>query len=248
MARILTIAGSDSGGGAGVQIDMKTALAIGCDSSCVITALTAQNTREVRSVRAVDLPMIEDQFRAVFDDIAIDAVKIGMLGSAAVAALVGRLLVEYHPLFVVADPVLVATSGAVLGDQRTGEAIVEHILPLCTLLTPNIDEAIALSGIDINGERDGERVWRFFQSKGLSALLLKGGHAERWQGRQIVDTLYTENGVRQYIGPRIATSQTHGTGCTLSSAIASHLSLGVNLVDAVGLGVDFVRNKLINSL
>lgn len=244
MKRVLTIAGSDSGGGAGIQIDIKTAAAVGCDSSTVITAITAQNTREVRLVEAVSITMIEAQMRAVFEDIAIDAVKIGMLGSAKAAAIVGRLLEQYSPQIVIADPVLIATSGGKLGDLGTAQAIVEHIVPRCTLLTPNINEAVALTGIEVESDDDGAKVWEWLRGKGLRALLLKGGHAERWQKSSIIDTLYTFEDAQRYCSERLTSTDTHGTGCTLSAAVASYMARGEALADAVGLGIDFVQNKL----
>lgn len=244
MKRVLTIAGSDSGGGAGIQIDIKTATTIGCDSSTVITALTAQNLREVRLVEPVSATMVEAQIRAVFDDIRIDAVKIGMLGSAATAAIVGRLLEQYSPQIVIADPVLIATSGGKLGSLGTAEAIVKHIVPRCTLLTPNINEATALTGIAIESDDDGAKVWEWLRRRGLRAMLLKGGHAQRWQKSNIIDALYTEQDAQRYCSERLESRNTHGTGCTLSTAIASYMARGEELADAVGLGIDFVQSKL----
>lgn len=246
MKRVLTIAGSDSGGGAGIQIDIKTALTLGVDSSTAITAVTAQNTREVRLVDMVSASMVEAQIRAVFEDpdIEIDAVKIGMLGSAQTTAIVGRLLEQYSPRIVIADPVMIATSGGRLGSTGTAEAIVEHIVPRCTLLTPNIHEAIALTGVAIESEDDGATVWEWLRSRGLRALLLKGGHAERWQKKDIIDTLYTVEDAQRYCSDRLDSRNTHGTGCTLSTAIASYMAKGKELSDAVGLGIDFVQNKL----
>lgn len=247
--RILTIAGSDSGGGAGIQIDIKTAQRIGCDSSTVITAVTAQNSHQVFAVEQLPLQLIESQFRAVMDDIKIDAIKIGMLGDAATAKLIGRLLGEYQPRYVVADPVLVATSGGILGREGTSEAILEYIVPQCTLLTPNIDEAEALCsmcGVKIDSPQRGEEAWNYFKKLGLKALLLKGGHAAQWQGSDIVDTLYTGDGIVEFKSGRIDIAEhlTHGTGCTLSAAIASYLALGATLQEATGSGINFVQHRL----
>lgn len=250
--RILTIAGSDSGGGAGIQIDIKTAWQIGCDSSTVITAVTAQNLSEVRSVEQLSLAIIEGQFRAVMDEIEVDALKIGMLASREIAHLIGRLLQEYKPRYVVADPVLVATSGGVLGGDGVKDAILESIVPQCTLLTPNIDEAEKLCKLErgaIKSQSDCDAVWQQLKGYGLQALLLKGGHAARWQGEdKIVDMLYSDAlGRRDYLAQRVQIEEckTHGTGCTLSSAVASYLALGCEIEEAVGSGVRFVQQKLL---
>ncbi len=252
--RILSIAGSDSGGGAGVQIDIKTALSIGCDSSTVITALTAQNSVAVRAVSQVSIEMIEAQFRAVLDDFQIDAVKIGMVGDAPTVRLIANLLDEYKPSNVVIDPVLAATSGGKLGSEGTTEAILEYFVPRATLLTPNQDEAEILCSMDkgaICGDESAEYVWDSLKSLGLKALLLKGGHAATWQKQGvIVDRLYNDSGIMDIIGQRIdlPLKSTHGTGCTLSSAIASYLALGFNLEEASNRGVSFVQQKLRNIL
>ncbi len=248
--RILTIAGSDSGGGAGIQIDIKTALAIGCDSSTVITALTAQNSVAVRAVSQVSLDMVEGQFRAVMDDFQIDAVKIGMVGDAQTARLIARLLDEYRPKNVVIDPVLAATSGGKLGAEGTVGAMLEYLVPRATLLTPNQDEAEVLCGLnkgEIHSAERADYVWDYLSGRGLNALLLKGGHAADWQGREtIIDKLYYDGGGVDITAKRIDIPEkfTHGTGCTLSSAIASYLALGYDLEEASHRGVAFVQQKL----
>ena len=232
MKRILSIAGSDSGGGAGIQIDIKTSLSIGCDASTVITAVTAQNYSEVRMVEQLSLSVIESQFRAVMDEIEIDAIKIGMLGNADTAKLIAQLLDEYKPRFVVADPVLIATSGGILGTKGTTEAIIEYIVPRCTLLTPNIDEAEALCSLqkgEIDSKEKCDVVWQEFKAMGLKSLLLKGGHAAEWQENGVIcDTLYTQNEVVEFNDPRIDTKEClpHGSSVTLSTAINWFLVLG----------------------
>lgn len=247
---ILTIAGSDSGGGAGVQIDSKTAERIGCFSTTVITALTAQNRREVRLVEQVSLRMIEAQFRAVVEDFSVGAVKLGMMGDADTVRLVARLIREYELKNIVIDPVLIATSGGVLGSEGTTEAILEEFLPLASVLTPNEDEAEVLCGLErgaIASAEDGLKVWKMLREKGLSALLLKGGHGGEWQERGVIcDTLFEGDCRYDFRGERldIAEVLTHGTGCTLSSAVACYLALGSSLEEACKLGTEYVQSRL----
>ncbi|MFI3288057.1 MAG: bifunctional hydroxymethylpyrimidine kinase/phosphomethylpyrimidine kinase [Rikenellaceae bacterium] len=248
---ILTIAGSDSGGGAGIQIDCKTAERIGCFSTTVITALTAQNRKEVRDVMPVPLSFIESQFRTVVEDFEIDAVKVGMVGNAEVVKLVAELLWEYDLPNIVIDPVLIATSGGRLGSDGTAEAILEHFVPLATLLTPNQDEAEVLcvgeERVVVSGYRDCDEFYSLLRARGLRSLLMKGGHAESWQERgTITDRLYMGDEVFDFTAERldIAEVLTHGTGCTLSSAIASYLALGHSLPEATGLGVSYVQERL----
>lgn len=247
---MLTIAGSDSGGGAGIQIDIKTAENIGCFSTTVITALTAQNRKEVRSVQQVSLEFIEEQFRTVLDDFTIDAVKIGMVGNAQTVELVARLIKEYNLKNVVIDPVLAATSGGVLGKEGTAEAILTHFVPIATVLTPNQDEAEILCGMEvgtIESDEDTVRVWETLRGKGLNALLLKGGHAAKWQGEGVItDRLFFGDEMYDISAERldIAEVLTHGTGCTLSSAIASYLALGGDLKESCARGVRYVQESL----
>lgn len=243
--RFLTIAGSDSGAGAGIQADIKTATALGCYATSVITAITVQNTVSVRGVMSVPPDVIDAQARAVMEDIGSDAIKIGMLGSADAARVVAQLLRDFSPSNVVLDPVLVATSGDTLSGGGVVEAIIE-MLPLIDLLTPNIPEAEALTGITINGEGDAAKVWEYLQSKGLRALLLKGGHAAAWQGdNQVCDYLYTGQTIKKFTTERIDTPNTHGTGCTLSSAIASYMALEVpTLEDAVREAIFFTHKAI----
>lgn len=244
--RFLTIAGSDSGGGAGIQADIKTATALGCFASSVITAITVQNTVGVRGVMPVPADIIEAQGRAVLEDIGADAVKIGMLGSAAAADVVRRLLADFKCKNIVLDPVLVATSGDSLAAEGVRAAILK-LLPVVDLLTPNIPETKALTGIDINSEDDVHKAWKILKNQGLRALLVKGGHAASWQGQgELCDYLFTDSGVEKFISERIETNNSHGTGCTLSSAIAAQLALGANsMQDAVREATFFTHKAIL---
>ena len=239
--RVLTIAGSDSGGGAGIQADLKTISACGCYGASAITAVTVQNTVGVREVFSLDAALIGRQIAAVLDDIGADAVKIGMLGSPAAAEAVAARLTEYNPPNIVLDPVLVATSGDTLTADAAIEAILGRLMPLAELITPNIPEAEALSGVKIRTEADYPRVWEALSRRGAKALLLKGGHADTDIVR---DVLFTSEGNHEFTGERIATPNTHGTGCTLSSAIASFLAYGMSLTDAVEQATAYIHHAV----
>ena len=243
MKRVLTIAGSDSGGGAGIQADIKTISAIGCYAASAITAVTAQNTLGVVAVEALSPEIVEQQIRAVLDDIGADAVKIGMLANTEIVELVASLMREYDPPFIVLDPVLVATSGDRLTRSSATEAILTQLMPLATLITPNIPEAEQLTGVAIGSPLSYDAAWQVLRQQGAHAVLLKGGHLD---GRQLTDTLFTVKDTlpHTYLHERIDTQNTHGTGCTLSSAIASYLALGHPLSRAVGHATDFIHQAI----
>ena len=240
--RVLSIAGSDSGGGAGIQADLKTIAALGCYGMTAITALTAQNTRGVRSIHAVPLQHLVDQIDAVVEDIGVDAVKIGMLHSADTVRTVASALRRHGMAKVVLDPVMVATSGAKLIDDDAIAVLVRELFPLATVVTPNLDEAALLVGRTLHSEADMEAAARQLIARGANAVLLKGGHLA---GDTVSDLLLARDGGAQWMrAPRIPTPNTHGTGCTLSSAIASHLALGADLGEAVVRARAYVRGAL----
>jgi hydroxymethylpyrimidine/phosphomethylpyrimidine kinase len=240
--RVLSIAGSDSGGGAGIQADLKTFAALGCYGMTAITALTAQNTVGVRSIHAVPSAILADQIDAVAEDIGIDAVKIGMLHSAETVRTVAAALQRHALKTVVLDPVMIATSGAVLIDQEAIAVLVRDLFPLSTLVTPNLDEAALLVGRPLASEADMEGAARQLLEMGASAVLLKGGHLA---GNTVSDLLLARGAAPHWMrAPRIATGNTHGTGCTLSSAIAAQLALGRELADAVEAARGFIRGAL----
>ena len=240
--RLLSIAGSDSGGGAGVQADLKTFAALGCFGTTAITALTAQNTTGVRAIHAVPLDVLADQIDAVVEDIGVDAVKIGMLHSAPTIETVAAALDRHHLRQTVLDPVMVATSGAALIDPSAIAALVRLLFPRALLVTPNLDEAAMLVGRLLHTEADMADAAQQLLDMGARAVLLKGGHRP---GATVADLLLQPGTPPQWLrAPRIATTNTHGTGCTLSSAIAARLALGDGLLQAVQQARDFVRGAL----
>lgn len=239
---VLSIAGSDSGGGAGVQADLKTFAALGCYGMTAITALTAQNTTGVRSIHGVPPEMLRDQIDAVVEDIGVDAVKVGMLHSAEIVHAVAEAIDRHALKNVVLDPVMVATSGAVLIDHPAIAALVRELFRRAVLVTPNLDEASLLVGRALVNEADMEAAARELLAKGARAVLLKGGHLA---GDVVSDLLLEQNGQPHWMrAPRIPCANTHGTGCTLSSAIAAYLALGQTLPAAVDGARLFVRSAL----
>jgi len=216
----LTIAGSDSGGGAGIQADLKTFHARGTHGLTAITAVTSQNTRGVTAVHTLPLAHIRSQIEAVFDDFPVAAVKTGMLGSAAVTRLVAKEMRRRKPAWLVVDPVMIATSGARLLDEDALEAMVTRLIPLADVLTPNLPEAEALLCRPLG--RDMDAVGADLLALGARAVLLKGGHGK---GREVVDRFYDANGVIEVRHPRLPI-EGHGSGCTLASAVAAGLARG----------------------
>ena len=240
--RLLTIAGSDSGGGAGIQADLKTFSALGCFGMSAITALTAQNTCGVRAIHGVPLNVLRDQIDAVVEDIGVDAVKIGMLHSPEMVQVVANAIDRHALPHVVMDPVMVATSGAVLIDSPAIAALVRELFGRAVLVTPNLDEATLLVGRTLANEDDMQSAAHELLAKGARAVLLKGGHLA---GDVVSDLLQVAGAAPYWMrAPRIATANTHGTGCTLSSAIAAYLALGHSLIDAVEAARAYVRGAL----
>ncbi|MEJ0091948.1 MAG: bifunctional hydroxymethylpyrimidine kinase/phosphomethylpyrimidine kinase [Methylocella sp.] len=243
---LLAIAGSDPSGGAGIQADLKTFAALRCYGMAVITALTAQNTHGVFAVHAPPPNFIAEQIDAIFADIDVAAVKIGMLASAAIVEVVADRLAVHKPQFIVLDPVLVATSGDALAASDVGPAMIRHLFPLATLVTPNLAEAAALSGHATIGraiveDESVRAAARQLQSLGAKAVLIKGGHAE---GASSDDVLFDGPARQLFSAPRVATKNTHGTGCTLSSAIAAYLGHGLPLAYAVGAAKSYLTGAL----
>lgn len=229
--RVLSIAGSDSGGGAGIQADLKTFAALGCYGMTAITAITAQNTCGVTGIHGIPPEMLKAQIDAVVQDIGVDAVKIGMLHSPEVVRVVANAIRTHKLPHVVLDPVMVATSGDRLIAAETVSVLVQELFPLAEVITPNLDEAGWLLGRKIDGVDALDDVAQALRALGAPAALLKGGHLP---GDWVVDVLALPDGTcRRLASQRIATRNGHGTGCTLSSAIASHLALGTPLPQAV---------------
>ena len=240
--RVLSIAGSDSGGGAGIQADLKTFAALGCYGMTAITALTAQNTLGVRAIHGVPPEMLREQIDAVVEDIGLDAVKIGMLHAPEIVKTVAEAIERHGLKKVVLDPVMVATSGAVLIENPAIAALVRELFWRAAVVTPNLDEASLLVGRPLDNEHDMQAAAQELLAMGAPAVLLKGGHLA---GDVVSDLLVTQNGEVHWMrAPRIHSANTHGTGCTLSSAIAAHLALGASLLEAVQAAHDYVRAAL----
>ncbi|WP_026036551.1 bifunctional hydroxymethylpyrimidine kinase/phosphomethylpyrimidine kinase [Limnohabitans sp. Rim47] len=237
-ARVLTIAGSDSGGGAGIQADLKTFAALGCYGTSAITALTAQNTVGVQGIHAVPAEFLKAQIQSVLDDIGVDAVKIGMLHAPGIVEVVAWAIDHYKLTNVVLDPVMVATSGDRLIASETVQVLVHELFPRVSVITPNLDEAALLLGRDIPNAEALDIAAQDLLGMGARAVLLKGGHLA---GDEVVDLLADASGPLQRLASRrIASRNVHGTGCTLSSAIAAHLALGHGLSEAVSLARAFI--------
>jgi hydroxymethylpyrimidine/phosphomethylpyrimidine kinase len=227
---VLTIAGSDSSAGAGIQADLKAISANGGYGASVITAITAQNTRGVTAAAEVDLGLIRAQADAVFTDLRVAAVKTGMLASVSVIETVAKVLRDYRPPYYVLDPVMVSKTGFPLLAADAVGALREMLLPLATLVTPNVHEAQALTGILVRTPADAEVAGRRIVAAGAAAVLVKGGHLEE---RRATDVLVTPTAVRMFPGEPIDARHTHGTGCTYSAAIATQFAHGRSLEDAI---------------
>jgi hydroxymethylpyrimidine/phosphomethylpyrimidine kinase len=237
----LSIAGSDSGGGAGIQADVKTFHAFGVFGTTAITAITAQNTQGVTGVHAVPVDMIRAQIEAVARDLRPAACKTGMLATREIVETVADALLSEGLTNIVVDPVMIATSGDRLLDEGAEAAIVERLLPLATLITPNADEAAVLAGLAIEDEAGMERAARTLTERGARAVLLKGGHL---RGDTITDLFFDGREVKRWRRKRILTHSTHGTGCTLSAAVAAGLALARPLGDAVEQALEYVQRAL----
>ena len=244
MKTALTIAGSDSSGGAGIQADIKTMTANGVYAMSAITALTAQNTVGVYGILEVTPEFLANQLDCIFTDIRPDAVKTGMVSSSALIEVIAQKLTQYKAKNLVIDPVMVATSGAKLISDEAIETLKGKLLGLATLITPNIPEAQVLSGMDIRTAEDMERAAKAIYEAYGCAVLCKGGH----QLNDANDLLYSKEGARWYHGRRIANPNTHGTGCTLSSAIASNLAKGYSLDEAVERAKAYISGALASML
>lgn len=240
----LTIAGSDSGGGAGIQADLKTFHAYGVYGTSAVTAITAQDTRGVHAVHPVPLDVVRRQIEVVAGDLAPAAVKTGMLATAELVKGVAAAARELGLRNLVVDPVMVATSGHRLLDEDAVSAILELLLPLAAVVTPNLDEARLLTGSEIRGEADMRRVAERLVERGAGAALVKGGHLE---GAEVIDVLVDEEGTRSWRRPKVETRSTHGTGCTLSAAIAAGLAHGRPLREAVDDALGFAHRAIVEA-
>lgn len=238
----LCIAGSDSGGGAGIQADLKAFSALGVYGASAITALTAQNTQTVSAIHPVPPEFVTQQLIAVLSDLDVSAIKIGMLASAPIIEAVSNLLQQYPQIPVVLDPVMIAKSGDALLQPDAVSAILEHLCPLATVMTPNIPEAARLiGGEEATTQEQMIDQARSLSEKGHCAVLLKGGHLE---DSHSTDILHLNGEIYRFSFPRINTSNTHGTGCTLSSSIAAELAKGMSILQSVDAAEHYVHNAI----
>ena len=239
-ARVLIIAGSDSGGGAGIQADIKTCAAYGAYSATAITAVTAQNTLGVQDVHMLPAELVTQQIKSVMDDIGADVIKIGMLGTQEIIEAVAKA-VDDVDAFVILDPVMVATSGDNLLDAGAVEAMKNTLIPVCDLVTPNIPEAEILTGQKLEDTDAMTKAGEILLGMGAYAALIKGGHMD---SPMVFDVLVSEDGNNLMSGPRVHSRHTHGTGCTLASARAAGMALGTPLDAAVLSARDFVYDAI----
>lgn len=241
LGRVLIIAGSDSGGGAGIQADIKAVTALGAYAATAVTAVTVQNTLGVSGVHPIPVDVITAQADAVLSDIGADAIKTGMLGDAAVVEAVAAILDTRPAIPAVIDPVMVAKGGAALLAAEATAAVRERLVPRATLLTPNAPEAAALTGLTVETTDGLRRAGEALLAMGAGAVLMKGGHVE---GDTLVDILMTRDGETSFSGPRLDTRHTHGTGCTLASACAAGLAQGLPLTEAVARAWAYVQEAI----
>ena len=254
--KCLTIAGSDSGGGAGIQADLKTFAALGVHGSSAIVAITAQNTKTVTAVHNIPLDIIEKQIDVIFDDIGADAIKIGKLSNAPIILLVSKLLKKYNAKNIVLDPVMVSASGSKLLEDSAVYSLKLELIPMATIVTPNVMEAEILSGMKIKDKNDIETAARKILELGCRSVLMKGGHLPT--NDQVTDYLFLKSEQNDSANNAIGTiklieikhkkimKEGHGTGCTLSSAIAANLAKGLSLDDSVKKATDYVHGALEN--
>ena len=248
--KVLSIAGSDSSGGAGIQADLKTFSALGVYGATAITAITAQNTQGVNSQFAIEPQMVYDQIAAVMDDIEPSVVKIGMLSNTAIVEAVAKALHDYRPSFIILDPVIVSSTGHRLLSIEAQETIKEKLIPIADLLTPNIPEMKALTDSSLSSLEEKKEAAQQLFNLGAKAILLKGGHEE---GEVKTDVLFykgqqsTDNGqqtLSMFTSETVVTKNTHGTGCTLSSAIAAFIARGLSLEDAISEAKNYVTEAI----
>lgn len=242
--RVLIVAGSDSSGGAGIQADLKTVSALGIYGMTAITALTAQNTTGVLGVVEVDPGFVALQMEVCLKDVGCDAIKTGMLSNAGIVGAVADKLREYRQVPLVVDPVMISTSGTPLLDPPAVKALRQKLLPLATVITPNLDEAGSLAGHPVRGLNEMKKAARVLHALGALNVVVKGGHLEG----SAVDMLFDGRDYVEYPSPRIATKDSHGTGCIFASAIAACLAKGKTVRESIAVAKEFVTSALRESL
>lgn len=243
---VLTIAGFDGSGGAGIQADIKTTSALGCYSTSVLTALPVQNTQGVRKIYPIPVEAVADQIKAILEDIVPDAIKIGMVHTPQLVETIVTTLAEYKKIPIVFDPVMVATSGHRLIEEETIVALTEMLFPIADVITPNMDEAAILADMNVETLEDLYAAGIKIKKLGCKTILLKGGHQET---STITSLFYDENEhFHSFETLKFNTSNTHGSGCTLSSAIAAYIAQGKTLYEAVSLGQQYVYHAIENGI
>lgn len=239
VSKALTIAGSDSGGGAGIQADLKTFQELGVYGMTVITAITAQNTLGVQGVYPVTLEGIQEQLHSIGTDLTPDAVKLGMLFSSDIIKIVAENIKKFGWNNIVLDPVMIAKGGASLLQQEAVQALKEHLLPIATVITPNVPEAEVLTGMEIHTIEDSKKAAKMLHELGAKYVLMKGGHAA-YQGNEVIDLLFDGKQFIAYKSERIDSKQTHGSGCTFASAVTAGLAKGYSIEEAVQEAKKFI--------
>ncbi len=241
---VLTIAGSDSGGGAGIQGDVKTISSLGCYATTAITAITVQNTMGTTGIHSIPSVIVKEQIEAILTDITPDTIKIGMVHSLQLVETIAQALRLYTHIPILLDPVMVASSGDKLIENNTVSGMINHLFPISALVTPNLDEAAILAGIPIHNVATMRTAGIKIMDLGCKAVLLKGGHMK---GDKLTSLYFSaDGGIEEFHSDRVDTNNTHGTGCTLSSAIASYIALGMKLRDAVAYAQNYVNQAIIN--
>ncbi len=244
MKKVLTIAGSDSSGGAGIQADLKTFSAHGVFGMSVITAVTAQNTQGVFAIQDITPDIIEKQIEAIFEDIEVDALKIGMVSQIETIQTIAKNLVKHNAQNIVLDPVMVSKSGFHLLNPEAKNALIEKLLPITAIVTPNIPEAEVITGMTIKEIDDMKKAAIQIHSMGPKNILIKGGHLSE----DAIDVLYNGSSFKYFKSKRIPTKNTHGTGCTLSASIASNIAKGYSVEDSVSKAKEYITVAIKNSL
>jgi hydroxymethylpyrimidine/phosphomethylpyrimidine kinase len=240
ISKALTVAGSDSGGGAGIQADLKTFSALGVYGTSVITSVTAQNTTGVTGIQNIQLAIIEKQLSAVLTDIGTDAVKTGMLSRSGIIRVVAKILTKYKVARLVIDPVMISKSGAKLLQKNAVQTLIRELFPMAYIVTPNIPEAEILTGMKIRSVEDMEQACRIIRCMGCRAVVVKGGHLEG----DATDVLFDGKKFYYFESKRIRTRNTHGTGCTFSAALTAYLAKGFDLVDSVKISKKFITGAI----
>ena len=240
-SKVLIIAGSDSSGGAGIQADIKTVTALGSYATTAVTAVTAQNTKGVKKIISIPTRIVQKQIIMILDDIGVHAVKIGMLHNAGIIKSVYKILKKYKSKNVVLDPVMIAKGGSKLISNSSIKHLKKLLLPLCTIVTPNIPEAEVLTGYSISSKEDMIKAVKKILNMGSKNVLLKGGHRK---SKMIFDILVTKKNIKIFKKRKINTKNTHGTGCTLSSAIAANLSQKKNIFRSCKISLNYVNNAI----